>query len=62
MLHAKFRQNQSTGSREEDFGRVFTIYEHGGHLSHVTSIISINHSFVPESLHSKFGLKWASGF
>ena len=35
MLHAKFR-NRSTGSVEEDFLRVFTIYGHGGHLGHVT--------------------------
>ena len=26
----------STGSRVEDFGRVFTVYGHGGHLGHVT--------------------------
>ena len=30
MLHAKFRGNRSTGSGEEDFLRVFTIYGHGG--------------------------------
>ena len=27
MLHTKFRENQSAGSRGEDFLRVFTIYE-----------------------------------
>ena len=32
MLHAMFRLNQSTGSREEDFLRIFTIYAHGSHL------------------------------
>ena len=33
-----------------------TIYGHNGHLSHVSSIMSINfHSLVPESLHTKFG-------
>ena len=26
MLHTKFRENRSTGSGEEDFGRVLTIY------------------------------------
>ena len=36
MLHTKFRGNLSTGSREEDFLRVFTIYGRGGHLGHVT--------------------------
>ena len=40
MLHTKFRGNQPAGSGEEDFQRVFTIYGHGGHLGHVTSIIS----------------------
>ena len=42
MLHTKFRGNRHAGSREEDFGRVFTINGHGGHLGHVTSIILIN--------------------
>ena len=36
----------------------FTIIGRGGHLGHVTSIISINfHFIVPESLHKKFGSK-----
>ena len=34
MLHTKFHGNQSTGSRKEDFLRVFTIYGRGGHLGH----------------------------
>ena len=34
MLHTKFRENRPTGSGEEDFGRVFTIYGCGGHLGH----------------------------
>ena len=38
MLHTKFRENRPAGSGEEDFLRVFTIYGHGGHLDHVTSI------------------------
>ena len=42
MLHAKFLRNQSTGSRDEDFLRVYTIYGHGGHLGHVTLIIYIH--------------------
>ena len=40
MLHTKFPGNQSTGSGEEDFLMVFNIYGHGGHLGHVTSIMS----------------------
>ena len=39
MLHTKFRGNWPAGSGEEDFYRVFTIYGHGGHLGHVTSIM-----------------------
>ena len=41
MRQTKFRGKQSTGSGEKDFGRVFTIYGHGSHLDHVTSIMSI---------------------
>ena len=38
------------------FKRVFTIYGHGGHLGHVTSIISSGfHFLVLESFHTKFG-------
>ena len=32
MLHTKFRENQPTGSGEEDFCVVFTIYGRDGHL------------------------------
>ena len=54
MLHTKFRRNRSTGSGE-DFLRVFTIYGHGGHLDHVTSImLIIFHFHVTKSLHTKF--------
>ena len=53
MLHTKLRENQPAGSGE-DFLRVLTIYGCGGHLGHVTSIISSDfHFFVPESLHTK---------
>ena len=41
MLHTKFHGNRPAGSGEEDFLRVFTIYGHGGHLGHVTSIMSL---------------------
>ena len=40
MLHTKFRENWPTGIGEEYFFQCFTIYGHGGHLCHVTSIIS----------------------
>ena len=56
MLHTKFCGNRPAGSGEEDFQRVFTIYRHGGHLGHVTSIMSSDfHFLVLESLHTKFG-------
>ena len=52
MLHTKFRVNRPAGSGEEDFLRVFTIYGRGGHLGHVTSIMSSDfHFLVPESFH-----------
>ena len=57
MLHTKFRGNRPAGSREDVY-RVFTIYMygHGGHLGHVTSIISSDfHFLVLESFHTKFG-------
>ena len=54
MLHTKFRGNRSAGSGEEDFQKVSTIYGHGGHLGHVTSIMSSDfHILVPGSFHKK---------
>ena len=32
MFHTTFHDNRLTGSGEEDFWRVFTLYGHGGHL------------------------------
>ena len=62
MLHTKFRENRPAGSGEEDL-KGFTIYGHGGHLGHVTSIMLINfHFLVPESFHTKFGSEWLSSF
>ena len=62
MLHTKFLGNRPAGSGE-DFLRVFTIYGHGGHLGHVTSIMLINFYFlVPESFHTKFSSEWLSSF
>ena len=63
MLHTKFRGNRSAGSGEEGFLRVFTIYGHGGHLGHVTSIMSSDfHFLVLENFHTKFGSDQHSSF
>ena len=63
MLHTKFRGNQPAGSRVEAFLRIFTIYGHGGHLGHVTSIMSSVFDFlVLESFHTKFGSDRHSSF
>ena len=63
MLHTKFRGNRLTGSGEENFQRVFTIYGHGGRLGHVTSIMSSDfHFLVLESFHTKFGSDQHSSF
>ena len=63
MLHTKFRGNRSADSGEEKFQRVFTIYGRGGHLGHVTSIISSDfHFLVPESFHTKFDTDPQSSF
>ena len=63
MLHTKCRRNRFTGPGEEIFLRVSTIHGHGGHLGHVSRIMTIDYNFfVPESLHTKFGSKWSSGF
>ena len=63
MLYNKLRGNQPAGSGEEDFFRVFTIYGHGGHLGHVTDIMSSDfHFLVPESFHAKFGSDRHSSF
>ena len=62
MLHTKFRGNWSAGFGE-DFQRVSTIYGHGGHLGHVSSIMSSNfHFLVPESFHTKFDTDPQSSF
>ena len=52
MLHTKFRGNRPAGSGEEDFKGFLHIYGHGGHLGHVTSIMSPDfHFLVHESFH-----------
>ena len=63
MLHTKHHGNRSAGSREENFQRVSTIYGHGGHLGHVTSIMSSDfHFLVTESFHKKFDTDPQSSF
>ena len=63
MLHTKLRRNRPVGSREEECLRVFTIYGRGGHLGHVTSIMSSDfYVLVPESFHTKFGSDLHSSF
>ena len=63
MLHTTFRGYRPAGSGVEDFSRVFTTYGHGGHLGHVTSIMSSDfHFFVPESFHTKFSSDPQSSF
>ena len=63
MLYNKLRENLPAGSGEKDFLRVFTIYGRGGHLGHVTSIMSSDfHYLVPESFHTKFGSDRHSSF
>ena len=46
MLHTKFHGNRSNDSGEDNFLRGFNIYGHGGHLGHVTSIMSLNFNFL----------------
>ena len=63
MLHTKFRGNRPSISGEEYFLRVFTIYGRGGHLGHVTSIMTSDfHCLVPENFHTKFGSDRHSSF
>ena len=63
MLHTKFRGNRSTGSGEQDFWRVYTIYGHDGHLGYVTQMPRTNVRFPYQSrFHIKFGFDGPSGF
>ena len=50
MLHTKSHGNRPARSGEEDFKRVFTIYGHGGHLGHVTNIMSSDFHFLVPSI------------
>ena len=56
MLHTKFQGHLPSGSGEEDFKMVFTIYGCGSHLDHVTKIFCINFGLlIIRSPHMKFG-------
>ena len=60
MLQTKFHGNRPTGSGEEGFRRVVTIYGRGGH---VTRIMSSTFSFsCTESFHTKFDSDLYSSF
>ena len=49
-LHTKFHRNRPTGSWKQDFFlNIYTIYGHGSHLGHVTSIIINFHFLVPQN-------------
>ena len=62
MLHTKFHAYRPSGSREEDFWRVFIIYGHGSHLGHVTWTPYANfRSPIPWRLHMKFDFNRPSG-
>ena len=62
MLHIKFRQNRPA-VLEKKISKGFLPYGHGGHLDHVTSIMSSDFHFpVPESFHTKFGSDRQSSF
>ena len=52
MIHAKFQDHRLPGSEEEDFFfKIFAIYNHGGHLGHVTMTFYANfHSLSHEVL------------
>ena len=63
MLHTKFREKPARRFRRRRFLKGFTIYGRGGHLGHVTSIMSSDfHFLVPESLHTKYGSDRHSSF
>ena len=54
MLHTKSQGHRPSGSGEEDFLSVFTIYGRGGHLGHVTKTIITNfRSPILRSLHMR---------
>ena len=63
MFHAKFCENRSAGSGEEDFEVFLPYIGRGGHLGHVTQMPRTNfRSPYPRRLHIKFGFDRPSGF
>ena len=64
MLRTKVRGNIGLLVLEKKiFKGFFTIYGHGGHLGHVTRIMSSDFYFlVPESFYKKNGLDRQSSF
>ena len=63
MLQTSFVEINLPVQEKKFFKRFFTIYGHGGHLGHVTSIISSDfHFHVLESFHAKFGSDQHSSF
>ena len=63
MLHKKSQGHRPSGSGEEDFLRVFTIYGRGGHLGHVTKNVRTNfRSPILRSLHMKYEFNWPCSF
>ena len=62
MLYTKSQGHRPSGSGEEEFKMIFTIYGRGGHLGHVTKIFCINFCLlIIWSLHMKFEFNWANG-
>ena len=63
MLQTESQGHRPSGSGEENFKKVFTIYGHGDYPGHVTRTICSNFGFrVLSSLHMKFEFNWPSGF
>ena len=63
MLHMYQVSRKSACWFWRRFFKGSTIYGHGGHLGHVTSIMSSDfHFLVPESFHTKFGSDRQSSF
>ena len=59
MIHAKFQDNRTSCSEEDDFKRFFHIW--AWRLSIWTIYINFRSPF-PERLHMKFDINWPSGF
>ena len=51
MLHAKFLDHRTSGSGEEDFLKVFTIYGQGGHLGDLYHLNKLSFPLPKEDSH-----------